>query len=266
MPGLRRAAFGLLLFVGVLGLSLASCATAGVRYVIMALDTNGAYPRTTFYTDSVQIVCVSKVSVGDPDTTLDVIIRQTSAVDWDDNPISGNPMTPVPPQHPLFSATELMPEVGSEETEAVTLLATGTGNAVPCLGYCTVDPPPSYGDPCRAGYTYQGLDTCGFGAACCFNAFAMPAQTSTQSSIPYPAGTYECDVSLNGVSAGSAPFTIEYACDSDSNVTGVDACCPTLPPTGGIPCRYFVPKGTTCAGFASGETCVCNEYVWECSQ
>jgi len=150
MPGLRRAAFGLLLFVGVLGLSLASCATAGVRYVIMALDTNGAYPRTTFYTDSVQIVCVSKVSVGDPDTTLDVIIRQTSAVDWDDNPISGNPMTPVPPQHPLFSATELMPEVGSEETEAVTLLATGTGNAVPCLGYCTVDPPPSYGDPCRA--------------------------------------------------------------------------------------------------------------------
>jgi hypothetical protein len=255
---LARLAF----FVFTLMLALSSCRTAGVRYVVMALDTDGSDPRSTFFVDSRAVVCVVKMSVGDPDTFVTSVLRQTATIHWDDtSPTNPNPFT-TPPDHPLFAATEQKPSVGSEENVAFSLNTTGTGATVACLGYCVVDPPPGL-DPCLSGYAYQGTDSCGFGAACCFNPNQM-AGMSMQQTLPYPAGQYSCDVYVNGEYAASAPFAIEYACTPDEDISGSGPCCPTDPPSAGVPCRFWVPKGTTCAGYETGTKCTCNSYYWEC--
>jgi hypothetical protein len=262
LAGMRIAVAKLGFSLLVAALTLVSCRAAGVRYVIMSINTDGTDPRSVFFVDSKNITCVAKMTVADPDTYVESVLLQHGSVHWDDTSTS-NTFPLSPPDHPLFAAQEIKAGTGTEQTVSFSLNTTGTGATVPCLGNCVVNPPPGT-DPCYAGYTYQGPDSCGFGAACCFNPFMM-SNMQMQSVLPYPPGTYECQIFVNGEFQGSAQFSIQYDCASQPSNEGPGPCCPTIPPSSGVPCRNWVPKGTSCRGYATASTiCDCNNYYWEC--
>jgi hypothetical protein len=70
-------------------------------------------------------------------------------------------------------------------------------------------------------------------------------------SVPYPVGDYVCEVSLDGQTAASLPFTIEFPA------------CPVPPVASGAPCAGWVANGSTCPD-AFGNPCVCQDSVWAC--
>ncbi len=241
--------------VGAALLSLSSCRTAGVRYVYMALDSEGKQPRSRFFTDSMAINCIAVFSAGRPDATLDFIIRQqTSLKNW---ATSGVTPDQNDGNNDVFAAGEVVPGVGSEEPIAFNIPQTGVTTEVQCLGYCAQNT-----IPCMAGYTSQGNDTCGPGSECCFNPLAQPNSGQTTNSSPFPVGTYVCEVSLDGELQASAPFHIDYP---DPNAAGQR--CPTIPEVSGVPCIEWVPPSSICPGVGAGFCCTCDPMMglWNCA-
>lgn len=80
------------------------------------------------------------------------------------------------------------------------------------------------------------------------DATGSPAAAGT---VPYPVGTFVCDVSLDGQPKASLPFTIEFPS------------CPVAPAATGAPCAGWVKDGSTCPD-AFGNPCVCGEGRWQC--
>jgi hypothetical protein len=71
------------------------------------------------------------------------------------------------------------------------------------------------------------------------------------SDVPYLAGNFTCELSLQGELQEIVPFTVDFAC-------------PQAPITSGAPCAGFVIEGTTCPG-AFQEICDCgSDGVWSC--
>ncbi len=75
--------------------------------------------------------------------------------------------------------------------------------------------------------------------------------------VGYPVGNYTCDVSVNGVSAGSAPFKVVYP-DPPCPAAGVA--------TPGQNCATYFPAGATCPHSADdyNKSCVCDGSTWQC--
>lgn len=70
--------------------------------------------------------------------------------------------------------------------------------------------------------------------------------------LPYPVGTYNCELSIDGEVEESLDFAIEFPT------------CPILAPVSGQPCTGWVRLGSLCAGTA-GLDCVCAPSgVWRC--
>lgn len=66
--------------------SLASCtATARIDDVYMALDAAGNRKRNVFFTDTKEIHCVIEMGIGRPGTTVETIVRQLQAYDFEAN-------------------------------------------------------------------------------------------------------------------------------------------------------------------------------------
>jgi hypothetical protein len=232
----RFARFALVL--GALGLVLSSCRTAGVRYVIMALDTQGQQPRNVFYTDSTTIDCVAIASASNPDTTIDFVVRQDTSTDqW----MYGSNIPVGLPSTDIFSAGEVTVMPGMEEAEALQIPSTGIMSSIMCYGYCRQNAVGS----CDNGFTDEGPDSCGPDATCCYQFGAEQAST-TNMQFPFPVGHFECDVTINGDDAGSAQFDIEYPPTN----------CPTVPASTGQPCYGWVPPGSVCPGI-SDFCCTC---------
>jgi hypothetical protein len=70
--------------------------------------------------------------------------------------------------------------------------------------------------------------------------------------LPYPVGTYNCELSIDGETEDSVDFAIEFPD------------CPVLPPVSDQPCRGWVRAGSVCDGTA-GRVCECAPSgVWQC--
>jgi hypothetical protein len=70
---------------------------------------------------------------------------------------------------------------------------------------------------------------------------------------PYPAGTFVCDLSLDGEVEESLAFEVQFPA------------CPAAPLFSGLVCRDFVIGGSVCPGATSGTNCTCAESgLWEC--
>ncbi len=72
-------------------------------------------------------------------------------------------------------------------------------------------------------------------------------------SVPYPVGTFRCDLAIDGEREDGVDFEIVFPS------------CPTLPPTPGQICRGWVRAGARCEG-AGARPCVCDEAsgAWQC--
>jgi hypothetical protein len=70
-------------------------------------------------------------------------------------------------------------------------------------------------------------------------------------SMPYPVGDYVCDVTLDGETTTSVPFTVRFPA------------CPVPPVVPGIACAGWVQPGSVCAD-ALGDPCTCTAGVWTC--
>jgi hypothetical protein len=202
----------------------------------MSIDTEGKQPRSTFYTDSLNVNCVAMVSAANPDTTLDFIVRQDTSTDpW----LNNGSTDPVGlPSTDVFAAGEVTVTPGSEEPDGIQIPATGIMASIMCYGYCKQN----HVGVCEAAFADEGNDSCGPGATCCYQ-FGAAQATISNSSFPFPVGHFECDVSLNGTAAGSAQFDIVYPPTN----------CPTVPASVGQPCFGWVPPGSVCPGI--GDNC-----------
>ncbi len=225
----------------VLAILANGCRFAGVAAVYMAIDSQGAQRRTIFYTDTSNIYCVAIFSSGKKDATVDYQVNQLSSG------VNG-----APPLHAIFSVGEIVPGPSTDAPVAYQVPPQGITETIQCSGECLQN-----GVGCPAGFTDQGPDSCGVGATCCFNPFVMG--TSPPSVIPFPTGTYECVVSVDGKVVGKTPFTITYPPPDADGMT-----CPVVPPVNGVICADWVPQGAKCLGFNSNETCTCKGAAWSC--
>ena len=76
--------------------------------------------------------------------------------------------------------------------------------------------------------------------------------TVNEDQLPYPVGTYTCDLSIDGELEDSVSFAILFPA------------CPVLPPTAGEPCAGWVRPGSECAG-SFGDACTCDSSgAWVC--
>jgi hypothetical protein len=90
--------------------------------------------------------------------------------------------------------------------------------------------------------------------------FAMlqtPAGTSTSMApldgVPYPAGQFVCELSIDGQLEESLSFSIDYPD------------CPTVPVAATISCQGWVKQGSRCPSSTPGQTCTCGTSgLWEC--
>jgi len=78
----------------------------------------------------------------------------------------------------------------------------------------------------------------------------LPGGQSEQT-VPFPVGDFVCDLTLDGQSVASLPFTIDFPP------------CPVDIVTGGAPCAGWVREGSVCPG-ALGSPCTCTGGVWSC--
>ena len=78
------------------------------------------------------------------------------------------------------------------------------------------------------------------------------------SEAPFTAGSYVCEIYLDGRQQGRAAFNIDFAP------------CPSVSIQQQTPCVGFYRKGTECpAGGATGAPdpkCACSDRGWECNQ
>jgi hypothetical protein len=104
--------------------------------------------------------------------------------------------------------------------------------------------------------------------------------TSTPPAVviaPYPAGTYTCIISIDGVIEGQTDFTIDFPnneypvqpadpADPTLATQAEGSACPVPPPVTGVPCYQWVPAGTQCNGFTGGSVCTCETGtgLWNC--
>jgi hypothetical protein len=255
LGGLLALASVLTVFVGATG----ACNTAGVSYVYMAIDGAGAQHRQEFYTDSVAIYCIAKVSSARQDATIDFVVNQVDSHPWCEP--KNNDQTDI---HKTFWLNEQTPGIGVETAISTELEPTGVQIVQPCTGYCAQNLPS--GNICKGGATVEascretyvslGADSCGLGLTCCQS--TIPGDSSSGAplaSVPYPAGDYTCTVSLDGVVAGVTPFSIIYPPGN----------CPEPPPVDGVPCYNWVPEGSMCPGNSPGQTCTCPATgIWSC--
>jgi hypothetical protein len=84
------------------------------------------------------------------------------------------------------------------------------------------------------------------------------AENSTSSvspdALPFPAGDYVCDLSIDGEHEETVSFSIVYPD------------CPTVPAAPTIPCRGWVKQGSQCPAETPNTTCTCaSSGLWECS-
>jgi hypothetical protein len=70
-------------------------------------------------------------------------------------------------------------------------------------------------------------------------------------SVPYPVGDFICDVTLDGETVASVPFTVRFPS------------CPVPPVAPGVACAGWVQAGSICAD-ALGDSCTCTGGVWTC--
>ena len=88
----------------------------------------------------------------------------------------------------------------------------------------------------------------------------VPAPGSTgepQGQLPWPIGDYRCEITVNGVSEGAAPFRIIYPT------------CPELPPTPRSSCIGFVRPAQACPATNQAVNCTCDadgplKGLWNC--
>jgi hypothetical protein len=273
---MRQRLCGIIAFASLLTWTAGACDTAGVSYVYMAIDSAGAQHRQVFYTDSNGIYCIAKFSSGRTDATLDFTVRQTHTYPWCgalNNPTGNGPVA-----HPIFGVGEQTPGKGVETAVAEELLPNGiqfditcppppSGLCVPNLpstGFCDVSKvQKEQAGTCPTSSVGEGPDSCGPGFTCCESLVetvgGSGGSSSPVSDAPYPAGSYVCEVDLDGVEVGETEFQIEYP-------PGVaPAICPEAPPISGIPCYNWVPEGAQCPGFNASETCGCGvSGIWNC--
>lgn len=70
---------------------------------------------------------------------------------------------------------------------------------------------------------------------------------------PWPAGYFQCEISIDGVKEETIPFEIRYPD------------CPFQPSFDGDNCLGFFLPGATCPGADSAQTCVCSDAgAWQC--
>lgn len=69
---------------------------------------------------------------------------------------------------------------------------------------------------------------------------------------PYPAGSFVCEVFLDGVLEAQLPFEVRYPD------------CPVAPIWDGLVCEGFVLPGAKCAGAVSPDICRCESGEWRC--
>lgn len=276
---------GVLAFASVLALTTSSCRTAGVSFVYMAIDAQGQQPRNVFYTDSTAIYCIADTSSARQDATIDFRVVQHNIYPWCTSPATPQGTLPktAPPVHDTFAVGEATPGVGTETPVSLRLLPQGITITVSCNGIITQNLPTKGvacgGDIvaqgagyCDADHINEGADSAGPGFTCCANlpnSGASTTATSSQVDAPYPAGTYTCIVSLDGVIQGSSDFSIVFPENNTpvpvpadppvpDGVPGEPPPCPVPPPVSKVPCYNWVPQGTMCAGFDSSQKCTCS--------
>ena len=133
---MRSRIFGALAFSALISWAMSACTSAGVSFVYMAIDTGGAQPRQTFYTDSTGVFCIAKYSAARQDATLDFVINQLTGSPW-----CSPSKVDTTDIHPVFWNGELTPGKGVESVAAMQLLATGMPIVHPCNGYCAQNLP-----------------------------------------------------------------------------------------------------------------------------
>jgi hypothetical protein len=70
---------------------------------------------------------------------------------------------------------------------------------------------------------------------------------------PWPPGSFECEVSVDGVARGSAPFDV------------VIPKCPLYPAAQGVRCAGFYPvNGDPCPAADQSVQCTCKDTGWDC--
>jgi hypothetical protein len=235
-------AFVALLLAAVCG---GGCKFSGESAIYMTIDAIGAQHRNVFFVDTESIYCNVLFSTAKQDSTIDFTIKQTASAD------GGAPM------HPVFAGGEQVPGPGTETVVNYLIPPNGLEIQFNCIGQCVQN-----GVACPAGYFDDGPDTAGVGATCCDNPTGM--QASCAGVLPYPAGTYQCEVQIDGVLQTEAPtFLIQYP----PPVTGPNGdvyICPVAPPVSGITCVGWVPPGAKCPGYNAPEICVCEGAAWNC--
>jgi hypothetical protein len=262
---------GLLLFALVASWAMTACATAGVSAIYMSIDSAGAQRRTTFYTDTNSIYCTTKFSSARVDATLDFTISQKAIYQWNDGKLNAKLV------HPVFAVGEQTPGVGTETVVAELIPPTGLAVSASCSGRA-VPNLPTGGNTCDAvtnetagqcpmSYSSLGYDSAGPGFTCCLPPPSSTVTTEPAPAIPYPAGEYACDVSLDGVFQGETIFFIDFPPPASAPLPGGGSSvnCPVPPPISGVPCYNWVPCDSRCPGFDPGELCTCEPAgLWSC--
>lgn len=120
----------------------------------------------------------------------------------------------------------------------------------------------SWGGPVSSGsYILGGSELApGSGAAPLSFSFTLvppPGSTGQQGQIPWPIGDYRCEITVNGVAQGAAPFHIIYPT------------CPELPPTPRSACFGFVKPDQACPSMNQAVNCTCDSSgtlkgIWNC--
>jgi len=182
-------------------LATAACNTAGLRRAYMALDSQGARQRTSFYTDTTQIFCIGELVSARADVTVEAKIHSLTQVD-----ASGQ----LVPYDILYTDGEQAP---------------GQTNLFLAAFQMSKEPP-----AIAAG------------------------DTSSQDSLPYPAGDYACDILVDGKLEETLTFSIAFPD------------CPTVPVANTLGCRGWVKPGSVCPGVVPSQMCTCDAQSgnWKC--
>lgn len=93
-----------------------------------------------------------------------------------------------------------------------------------------------------------------------FSFTLVPAPGATgaqQGQLPWPIGDYRCEITINGVAQGAAPFKIIYPT------------CPELPPQAQSACLGFVRPAQACPATNQAVNCTCDadgplKGLWNC--
>jgi hypothetical protein len=263
---------GPLLFALVVSYAMAACATAGVSAIYTSIDSAGAQRRVDFYTDTNTIYCVAKFSSARVDATLDFTISQKAVYQFSD----GKPNARL--VHPVFAVGEQTPGVGTETVVAQLIPPTGLDVNAACAGKAVMNLPTG-GSTCSALGTAEtagqcptsfkslGYDSAGPGFTCCLPPPSSVITTEPAPAIPYPAGEYACDVSLDGVFQGETIFFVDFPPPASQPLPGGASSvnCPVPPPITGVPCYNWVPCDSKCPGYDPNETCTCEPSgIWSC--